>query len=146
MLPRLAAERQQVLVADDLRAGIDLLDRIGLERRRGQNLAQDLEALDEGGAVGFGREIVDADLRRHRRIGAPDAQRAAALGPQLADRRAEAGKRMQLLAHLVGRERQEVNLDIRRRQPRIGLEERPRGARGDRQRPLAERRILQRRP
>ena len=49
-----------------------------------------------------------------------------------------AGKRMQLLAHLVGRERQEVNLDIGRRQPRIGLEERARGAGRDRQRPLAE--------
>ncbi len=52
-----------------------------------------------------------------------------------------AGKRMQLLAHLVGRERQEVNLDIRCRQTRIGLEERARGARRDRQRPLAEGRV-----
>ena len=50
---------------------------------------------------------------------------------------------MQLLAHLVGRERQEVNLDIGRRQPRAGLEERARGAGGDRQRSLAEGRVLQ---
>ena len=54
----------------------------------------------------------------------------------------EAGKRVQLLAHLVGRERQEVNLDIGRGQPRTGLEERARGAGGDRQRPLAQGRVL----
>ena len=36
-----------------------------------------------------------------------------------------------------------MNLDIGRRQPRIGLEERARGAGRDRQRPLAQRRILQ---
>ena len=49
---------------------------------------------------------------------------------------------MQLLAHLVGRERQEVNLDIGRGQPRTGLEERARGAGGDRQRSLAQGGVL----
>ena len=48
---------------------------------------------------------------------------------------------MQLFAHLVGAERQEVNLDIRRRKPWIGLEERSRRACGDRQRTRAKRRI-----
>src|SRR5664279_423119 len=42
-----AAEVQQVLVAGHLRSRIDLFDRIGLERRRSQDLAQDLEAFDE---------------------------------------------------------------------------------------------------
>ena len=69
-------------------------------------------------------EIIDADFRRHARVRALDAQRAAALGTQLADRRGKARLRMQLLAHLVGRERQEVDLDIGRGQPRTGLEER----------------------
>ena len=54
----------------------------------------------------------------------------------------ESGLRMQLLAHLVGRERQEVNLDIGRRQPRTGLEERARRAGRDGERSLAKRRIL----
>ncbi len=49
---------------------------------------------------------------------------------------------MQLLTHLVGRERDEVDLDIRRRQTRIGLEESAGGAGCDRQRSLAKRRIL----
>ena len=48
---------------------------------------------------------------------------------------------MQLLAHLVGRERQEVNLDVRRRKTRIGLEKRPRRACRDRQRAAAKSRI-----
>ncbi len=69
-------------------------------------------------------------------------KRAAAFGAQLADRRREAGERMQLLAHLVGRERDEVDLDIGRCQARTGLEERARGAGGDRQRPLAQGRAL----
>ena len=143
MLPRCAAVIQQFLVGRNLRPGIDLFDHIGTERRRLQDLAQDLQAFDIGGAIGLGREIVDPYFRRRRGVGAPDAKRAAALGAQLTDRRRESGKRMQLFAHLVGRERQKVDLDIRRRQPRIGLEERPRRARGDRQRPLAERRISQ---
>ena len=54
----------------------------------------------------------------------------------------KAGKRVKLLAHLVGRERQEVNLDIGRGQPRAGLEERARSAGGDRQRSLAQGGVL----
>ena len=137
----LPAKSQQILIAHNLRTRLGLLDHEGLERRRGQNLAQDLQALDIDGAIGFGREVIDADFRRRHRVGALDAKRAAALRPHLAHRRAESGIGMQLLAHLVGRERQEVNLDVGRRQPRIGLEERARGARGDGQRSLAERRI-----
>jgi hypothetical protein len=45
---------------------------------------------------------------------------------------------MQLFPHLVGAERQEVDLDIRRRKPGIGFEKRTRCARGDRQRTLAK--------
>src|SRR5436853_283878 len=85
-------------------------------------ILQDPDAVDEGGAVGLGRQIIDADFRRKAWIGASDLQRAAALGPQLADGCGETGKRMQLLTHLVGRERDEVDLDIRRRQTRTGLE------------------------
>jgi len=50
---------------------------------------------------------------------------------------------MQLLAHLVGRKRDEVDLDVGSRKARIGLEEGTRGAGCDRQRSFAERCILQ---
>ena len=49
---------------------------------------------------------------------------ATAFGAKLAHRGREAGERVQFLAHLVGRERDEVDLDVRRGQARIGLEER----------------------
>ena len=48
---------------------------------------------------------------------------------------------MQLLTHLVGRERQEVNLDIRGRQSRTGLEERARCSRRDGERASSKRRV-----
>src|ERR1700733_14254526 len=49
---------------------------------------------------------------------------------------------MQLLAHPVGRERQEVNLDIGRREAWIGLEECARCAGGNGQRSLAKSGVL----
>ena len=81
--------------------------------------------------------------RRHARVGAPDSQRATAFRPQLTDRCGKSGKRMQLLSHLVGAERQKMYLDVRRRQPRIGLEERARRAGGNRQRAGSKRGIAQ---
>ncbi len=139
----LAAVTQQVRVGDHALAWIDLIDHVGAQRRRLQNLAQDLQAFDVRGAVDLGPEIIDPDLGRLRRICAADAQRAAAFRPQLADRGAEGRIVVQLLAHLVGAERQEVHLDIRARQSRIGLEERAGRSRGDGQRPGAKRRIAQ---
>jgi len=120
--PGLAAELKQVLIARDIGSRMDLASAV-FQRGRRQNLAQNLEAVDERAAIGFSREIVDANFRRHGWVGALDARRAAALGAQLADRGGEAGERMQLLAYLVSRERNEVDLDVRRRQARTGLEE-----------------------
>ena len=79
VLPR-AGKNSAILVAYHLGAGIDLFDHVGLEGRRRQNLAQDLQAFDIGGAVDFGREIVDPNFRRRRRIGASDAERARLSG------------------------------------------------------------------
>src|SRR5439155_19809265 len=120
----LATEPQQFLIARNLCTRSDLFGDIRLERRRAQDLAQNLDDLDECCAIGLRCEIVDADLRWNRWIGAFDAKRTPALRAQLTDRGAEPRKQMQLLAHLVGREWQEVNLDIRRREARVGLEER----------------------
>jgi hypothetical protein len=133
-----AAEIEHVLIALDLRARIDFFRTIGLQRRCREDLAQDADDVDEGAAVGLGRKIIDADFRRHRRVRASDAERAAAFGTKLADEGSEARERVQVLAHLVGRERDEVDLDVRRRQSRIGLEECARGAGGDRQRPAPQ--------
>src|SRR5439155_4731049 len=118
----------------------------GAERRCMEYLAQDLQAFDIGRAIDFGCEIVDPYFWGYRRIGAPDAQRTAAFRPQLAYRGRKCRVRMQLFSHPVGAERQEVDLYVRRRKTRIGLEEGPGGTRGDGQRALAKRRILQSRP
>src|SRR6516162_9440498 len=139
----LAAEIEQLLVAGLVGARIDLVAAIGLQRRRCENLAQDSDAVDDSRAVGLGCQIVDADLRRRARVSAPDCQRAAALRTELADRGGEAREGMQLLAHLVGRERDEVDLDVWCRKAWIGLEEGARGAGRNRQWPAAECGILQ---
>src|SRR3954465_7762416 len=137
----LTAIVQQLGIRGHLRSGIVLVDHERLQRRCMQYLAQDLQAFHVGGAVGLGRHVVDADLRRHCRVSALDAQGPAAFGTELAHRRREAGETMKLLAHLVGRERQEMDLDVRRGQPRTGLKERARRAGRDRQPAFAEQRI-----
>src|SRR5579872_1336247 len=124
----LAAKGQQLLVARAFDAGIELFDRIGRKRRRAQNLAQDLQALDKGGAVALACQIVDPNFRRLARVCASDPKRTTALGAKLAHRGGEAGERMELFAHLVSRKRKEMNLNVRCRKARIGLEERSRGA------------------
>src|ERR1700737_5498033 len=120
----LPAEIQQLRIGRNLCAGIDLFDRKRSERRRLQNPAQDLQAFDVGGAIDFAGEIVDAYFRRLCRVGTPDAKRTAALGAKLADRSREAGKRMQLFSHLVGREWREGGLGIRGGEGGVGFEKR----------------------
>ena len=77
----LAAVLQQLLVGSDFNPGIDLVDDIGPQRRSPQNPSQDLQSLDIRGPIDLGCEIIDANLWRSSGIGAPDAQRASALGP-----------------------------------------------------------------
>ncbi len=87
-------------------------------------------------------QVVREDPRIAERVRRLDLDAAAALRPQLADRRRERRERMRALARLVGRQRLHVELDVGTVDRRIGARERDDLAGGERQRAGAEQAVL----
>src|SRR5262249_57235084 len=89
-----ACEREQLGIARAALVGSAVCGDVAANRRLTHDPTQKLEPGDEGIAVGGAREITRLDRRRLLRIGRLDAHEAAALRPQLTDRRDEARERM----------------------------------------------------
>ena len=102
-----------------------------------------MHALEQHVPVGLPVEIVREDRRPSCRIVRRDPNMPPALGPQLRDRRRHAGELVQPLPRPDGRQRHEVDLQVRRLEVRMRLHEHARDARPDRQDPAPLRDVLE---
>ena len=131
----LRAAFEQVLVRLDLRARQMLAQD---EFRQGSGADQPAghpEALDDRAPVEFRRQVIGLDRRIGGRVRRADRNAPAAFGAQLANRHGDPGERVHFQARLVGAERLEMELDIRRRQLRPRLAENAHLAGAHRHRP-----------
>ncbi len=137
-------------VGGDLRPRRDLPSAMGVERRLGEDLADQAHALAHHCAIDIARQVVGVDHRRGLGIGASQGQLADALGPQLADRTVEhvagpvAARRRAAegMAQAGGAAGEEVDLHVRCGRRGIGLQEGPALVREAAERALAEHRGL----
>ena len=116
---------------------------IRLQRRLVEDVAQDLHPFDHRALVVLLGQIVVLNRWRFSRIGRLDAHPAARLRLQLADRSGEPRERMQLFAHPIQAERQEVRLHVGTRGRKRRPVEAARVARGERQRAATKQHVTQ---
>ena len=139
-----AREREQVRIAGAVRTGSALLGDVAAHRRLTHDPAQQLHSGHHRVAVVAGSTDSAAGSPAARsRIRRLDAHEAAALRPQLADRRDEARERMQGGAGGVGAENDEVHLDVGRGSHRAGAEEAAGITGADGEQPLSEQDVAQ---
>ncbi len=117
--------------------GDRLLRDIRRQRRLRGDAARHFHAADDRLLIAPRGEVVRHDRWMRARIAGLQADRAAALRPELADRAGDAGIGMEVAAGLVHRDGEDVELDVRRREFGARLAEDPDLASADRQRPGA---------
>ena len=110
-------------VVGDVRTGLDLTPGVGRHRRLGEDLARQAHACAHLGPIVRMAHIIEADRRLVDRIGAAQADMAAALRSHRPDMRLEAVAGRERRSVVADRQRQEVILDVRIGDPGTAADE-----------------------
>src|SRR6185437_443795 len=138
-----AGGARQLGVALRRRTGLELLGRKPRQGRGRADAPGQPDAGDGDPAILLGGEIVGLDRRRLARVGAGDADGAAAGRPQIADGGGEGGEGVQLLAEALQGERLHVVLQVGRLARGVALDEGAELARRHAHRAAPEERVFE---